>query len=59
MSQDPVQICEIVFDIVIAQRYTNDAWVADCGTQVEYGGGTCDPDAKAAAVFEAINSMRQ
>ena len=32
--------------------------MASCSTEIQYGGGTCDPDANAAAVFEAINAMR-
>lgn len=50
--------CEVAFDVVVAEAYTNAAGVAECGTTVSYGGGDCDPDADGQAVYEAINEMR-
>lgn len=50
--------CDVVLDVVVAQGYTNASGVAECSTEISYGGGDCDPDAAGQAVFEAINSMR-
>jgi uncharacterized protein YkwD len=48
----------MVFDVVVASGYTNNSDVAECQPVVSYGGGECDPDASAQAVYEAINTMR-
>lgn len=50
--------CEVAFDVVVAEAYTNAADVPECSTTVSYGGGDCDPDAEGQAVYEAINEMR-
>lgn len=50
--------CEVAFDVVVAEGYTNASDVEDCGTTVSYGGAVCDPDAAGQAIFEAINEMR-
>lgn len=59
MNSSTPTSCDMVFDIVIAEAYTNDSSNAECGTAISFGGGTCDPDSVAQGVYEAINEMRQ
>ena len=58
MSIDSVTVCELVFDVIVAQNYQNFNSVESCDTSINYGGGSCTPDSVAESVYEAINSMR-
>lgn len=57
-TTSPEVSCSMVFDIVVATGYTNNSDVAACDATISYGGGDCDPEDAAIAVFEAINDMR-
>lgn len=58
MDESTGAACALVFDVVVAESYANASGTAACGTDVSFGGGECDPNTEAQAVYEAINDMR-